>query len=59
MVWGCGGGAYEVLVVVGHCICKREPGEGGWGAKNLETEREGSVSGVPHETMVEGNEGMW
>jgi len=40
------------------CICKHEAG-GGLGAKSNETEHDGSVSGTPHETAVEGNGGRW
>ena len=38
------GGADEVVVVVGRCVCKREAGEGA-GAKNSNPSRSGSVSG--------------
>jgi hypothetical protein len=48
----------EVVVVVGLCVRKREAGEGA-GAKSDETERDGSVSGAPCETAVEGDGGRW
>ena len=46
----------KVTVVVGLCIQKREAG-GGLGPNK--TERDGSVSGTPYETVVEGNGGRW
>ena len=43
---------------MGLCVHKREAG-GRAGAKSDETERDGSVSGVPCETVVEGDRGRW
>jgi hypothetical protein len=48
----------KVVVVVGVCVHKRKAG-GRAGAKSNETERNGSVSGVPCETAVEGDGGRW
>jgi len=48
----------EVVVAGGLCVRKREAGEGA-GAKSDETERDGSVSGTPRETAVEGDGGRW
>jgi hypothetical protein len=31
----------------------------GWGAKNHETERDGSISGVPCELVARGDRGRW
>ena len=42
----------KVVVVVRLRVCEREE----WGSKNLKTERSDSVSGVPCETMVWGND---
>ena len=39
------GGADEVMVVVGHCICKREAGDGVW-AKKPKPSCCGSISGA-------------
>jgi len=33
--------------------------ETGWGAKNHETERDGSILGVPYELVTEGDGGRW
>jgi len=41
-----------------HSVCKHEMGEGAEG-QNHETERDGSISGVPYETVVEGDGGRW
>ena len=49
--WGC---VNEMVVVVGLCVHKRKAGEG---AKSHKTEHDGSVSGAPCETMVEGDGG--
>ena len=48
----------NTFVVMGLRVCKREAG-GGDGAKSEETERDGSVSGAPHEMAVEGDGGRW
>jgi hypothetical protein len=48
----------EVVVVVGVSVRKREA-RGRAGAKSDETERNGSVSGVPCETAVESDGGRW
>ena len=48
----------EMVVVVGLCARKREAG-GGPGAKSPETERDGSISGAPCPTAVEGDGGRW
>ena len=48
----------EVVVAGELCVRKREAGEGA-GAKSDETERDGSVSGTPRETAVEGDGGRW
>ena len=48
----------EVVVVVGLRVRKREAREEA-GAKSHETERDGSISGAPCPTAVEGNGGRW
>jgi hypothetical protein len=48
-----------VVVMVGLRVRKREAGEGAGGAKNHETERDGSISGVPCETAAEGDGERW
>jgi hypothetical protein len=60
MVMGGGDGVStnEVVVVVGPRICKHEAGEGA-GGQNHKTEHNGSISGVPCETAVEGDGGRW
>jgi len=61
-VEGDGGGWWDevdtVVVVVGLRVRKREAGGAG-GAKSDEIERDGSISGAPCETTVEGDGGRW
>jgi hypothetical protein len=52
------GGTNEVVVVVGPRIHKHEAQEGA-GVKNHKTERDGSISGAPCETTVDGDGGRW
>jgi len=52
------GGANEVVVVVGCCVCKCEAGEGAEGQKS-EIEPLGLISGMPSEMGMESGEGKW
>jgi hypothetical protein len=45
-------------MVVGPCVRKHEGGEGA-GGQNHKTKCNGSISGTPCETVVEGDGGMW
>jgi hypothetical protein len=55
MWWG---GPYEAIAVEGRRVRKREAGEGARGQQH-KTERDGSVSGAPRETAMEGDGARW
>jgi hypothetical protein len=48
---------YELVEVVGCCVCKHEAGEGVW-AKKPKLSRRGSISGAPYRT-VKGDDAEW
>jgi hypothetical protein len=52
-------GVDEVVAVVGLHVCKHKADDGAGDQKNHETERNGSISGAPCETMVEGDGERW
>jgi hypothetical protein len=49
----------DEVVVAGGALRLQMRGRRGAGAKSDKTERDGSVSGMPCETAVEGNGGRW
>jgi hypothetical protein len=55
---GNSSGQWGVMEVVGLSVCKHEVG-GRAGAKSHETERDGSVLGVPHKNVIGGDGGRW